>query len=263
MDKCALCLNNRQLLKSHFIPSSLYKLCKEECQGIRNPIHLIGNTAISTSNQSCKPFLCAVCEDNFSKYGETYVIKNCLRSTDKFELRNLLMNSNKFIQFDNSKLFFGKQVLGDYLEYYKYFVASIVWRGSVTKWPLMNSTSRQNILGEKYQEEFRLYLLGKSNFPKNAFLSLHISEEIDLYPMIVPPTYSRENGFHLHHFYIPGIEIKLFIGNKHRYELEQLRIKYPEEVFMFLEPFKNTSLYKNLSQSMKDAEYKGVLKKMK
>ena len=262
MDKCALCLNPRPLLNSHFIPRSLYKLCKKEFHEINNPIHFIGNTAISTSNQSSKPFLCKDCEDRFSKYGETYVINNCLRSPSRFKLRELLENSIIFTQFDNTKVFLGKQILGENLEYYKYFVASIVWRGSATKWPFMDSTARQNILGEKYQEEFRRYLLGEVDFPKNAFLSLFISEDKDLYPMIVLPNSDRKEGIHLHHFYIPGIEIKLFIGNKHPCEFEQIRIKDPSEVLIFLELFRNSELFSSLAQSAKNAEYKGVLKKM-
>lgn len=262
MEKCALCLKPRQLIKSHYIPKSLYKLCKEKYYEINNPIHFIGNTAISTSKQSMKPFLCEECEDRFSKYGETYVINNCLRSPGKFKLRELLENSIRHFQFDNTRVFFGKQILGKNIEYYKYFVASIVWRSSATKWPFMDSTVKRNILGDKYQEEFRRYLIGEIEFPENAFLSLFVSEDKDLYPMIVLPNSGRKEGVHLHHFYIPGIEIKLFIGNKHPYEFEKIRTQDSSEVLIFLESFRNSELYHSLSQSAKNANYKGILKKI-
>lgn len=262
MDKCALCLNYRPLSKSHYIPRSLYKLCKEEFHDIKNPVNFIGNMAISTSNQSSKPFLCQECEDRFSKFGETYVISNCLRSPNRFKLRDTLENSEQFKKIDNTKVFLGKQILGKKLEYYKYFIASIVWRGSATKWSFMDSTARQNILGKKYQEEFRRYLLGETNFPNNAFLSLFITEERDLHPMIVLPNAVQEEGVHFHHFYIPGIEVKLFIGNKLPFEFEQIRIKNQGEVLIFLEPFKKSELYKNLCQLAQNAELKGILKKL-
>lgn len=262
MDKCALCLDYRSLNKSHFIPRSLYKLCKEVSHDIKNPVHFIGNTAISTSSQSVKPFLCKECEDRFSKFGETYVINNCLRSPIRFKLRDKLENSDQFIRIDDSKVFLGRQILGKSLEYYKYFVASIVWRGSATKWSFMDSTPRQNILGKKYQEEFRKYLRGETDFPKNALLLLFISEEKDLHPMISLPTAIQERGVHLHHFYIPGIEVKLFIGNKHPIEFEQFRIESQSDVAIFLEPFKKSELYKNACQLAQNAELKGILKKI-
>ncbi|MDD5766644.1 MAG: hypothetical protein PHW79_10420, partial [Candidatus Marinimicrobia bacterium] len=120
----------------------------------------------------------------------------------------------------------------------------------------------QNDLGKRYQEEFRKYLIGEMEFPKNVFISLFVSEEKDLYPILVLPRCNRHEGVHLHHFYIPGIEIKLFIGNQQPVEFECIRKEFPDEVLIFLESFKKSDLWKALVRSARNAKYKGKLKKM-
>lgn len=260
MAKCSLCLKNNPLVKSHYIPRALYKLCKDESNIIKNPINFLGTKAISTSNQSYKPFLCEDCEKRFSKFGESYVIDNCLRSNNDFKLREILEKNNDYKIIDEAKVYLGKQVLQSNLEYYKYFTASLVWRGSVTTWPFMGYNSRKNPLGTRYQEEFRQYLLGQSKFPSNAFLLLIVSEEKDLKPIIVLPNSINHGGIHLHHLYIPGIEIKLFVGNRFPDEFELIRKNNKDEVIIFLESFRNSELYGELCKISKKAEMKGKLK---
>ena len=138
--KCALCKDNYAPFK-----------------GVSSdPINLSPKGAVQSSYQITSKLLCENCEDKFSKEGERIVIRDCFRGTNEFLLRDELRVANPDFGSDTSHWFSGAK-LGSIinLHSYKYFAASMFWRGSAGRWSGPGFNEWRDTLGEKYQEEFR------------------------------------------------------------------------------------------------------------
>jgi hypothetical protein len=216
--KCALCKDNYALRDSHFIPKALYRLCRspDPSKGVSSdPINLSPKGAVQSSYQLKSKLLCENCEDKFSKEGERIVIRDCFRGTNEFLLRDELRVANPDFVSDSSHWFSGAK-LGSIInvQSYKYFAASMFWRGSAGRWSGPGSNEWRGTLGEKYQEEFRQYLLGICPFPHGALLVIFIANEVDPLIFATVTSSKKENGYHLHKFYIPGVEFRMFLGSR-------------------------------------------------
>ena len=86
-DKCALCLQERELRKSHFMPSGFYKAIKgKKNDDIVNNLKNHNEVGYG-DRQLTAHLLCDDCEDKFNKNGEKIAIKECYQyHYDKFEL---------------------------------------------------------------------------------------------------------------------------------------------------------------------------------
>ena len=71
-----------------------------------------------------------------------------------------------------------------------------------------------------YEEPLRQYLLGNQPFPQN--MVLHVSVRLDTFAeaVMMPHSYA-EDTFHFHHFAIPGIQFRLYVGSRIPNELFQ------------------------------------------
>jgi hypothetical protein len=68
---CGLCQAiGVELLDSHYVPRSLYKLIRDPRFPNPHPVLIGGGASRISSRQASDYFLCADCEDRFSKRGE-------------------------------------------------------------------------------------------------------------------------------------------------------------------------------------------------
>ena len=107
--------------------------------------------------------------------------------------------------------------LGPRVDEYLYFAASIFWRASARAWS--EDTSRERFaLGSTYDEQFRLYLLGEADFPRNGRLFVHVWSDDPIGPdapigfTTLAPCTGRIDGEGRHKFCIPGVTFILFLG---------------------------------------------------
>jgi len=210
---CGLCLKNKPLQESHLIGSALVKqLRRSDGVSNPNPIVVTKSKTFITSKQVSSPFLCTDCEQLFSKSGETFISGQCFRRNGDFRLRDLLESSHPLMEEPNFKIFDGRQLLGSKVEKILYFAASIFWRSSSHRWKMGDSDVGKISLVGEYQEQFRLYLLGKSAFPTNARIFVHVSSEPEPDLTLVYPCTTRVDRVRRHKFYIPGLLFILFLG---------------------------------------------------
>src|SRR5262249_23249321 len=163
------------------------------------------------SKQVMAPLLCAECEQLFSQKGENYVLTQCAQSTGQFRLREQLQATTplcrtpQFIGYDAVPL------LGDMIDMYIYFAASIFWRAAARRWKIGTEPLHRLSLGGNYQEQFRLYLLGQAPFPPHGRIHLHVASEapLELLELAFPSSF-RVAGVHRHKFYILGLIFVLF-----------------------------------------------------
>jgi hypothetical protein len=71
---------------------------------------------------------------------------------------------------------------------------------------------KRSHLGERYEEEFRKYLNVTGVFPSNTYINVIVSNS-SMPPRILNiPFGSRQDGFHVHRFPVPGIQFLLLVG---------------------------------------------------
>ena len=142
------------------------------------------------------------------------------------------------------KVYDVEPLLGSNVDQYLYFAASVFWRASAHRWKMGNDPVGQISLGDRYQEQFRLYLLGKAAFPPNARIIVHVSTEAqpDLLTTVYPCT-TRVDGVRRHKFYIPGVLFILFLGRDVQTHFDAGALNGSQRQLMWLCPWQNDSLF--------------------
>jgi len=66
----------------------------------------------------------------------------------------------------------------------------------------------------RYEEDFRKFLLGLSEFPEHAAIWIALSNTPSPAPAMNFPGSQRGESYHQHCFKIPGVSSTLFVGNR-------------------------------------------------
>ena len=111
---------------------------------------------------------------------------------------------------------------------------------------------RQFSLGTTYQEQFRLYLLGESEWPRNARLMIHVSSG-ELLDIITDPAGVRIEAIHRYKFCVPGILFILFVGATVPRDHDNGALNSSAGPFMGLLPFENDSLFEGFGELAREA----------
>ena len=213
---CALCKQNREIRKSHFIPQAVFKLCRNDASSSPHPVAVFENVAFRSAYQYEQPLLCDECEDRFSSHGERDVIPMLLNASGRFKLKQELKESAR-LPDKAGEIYSARENYGDLADALFYFGASIIWRGSATDWRIGKQERRPNKLGT-YQEQFRLYLLNEGPMPSNTTLLLFIAKEDSVTPNISLPSGQKKVTYHIHRFYVPGVEFRFLVGSEIPYK---------------------------------------------
>jgi hypothetical protein len=214
---------------------------------------------ITSSKQVSSYFLCKCCEGRFSDNGERHILDQCARPDGQFKLRKLLQAASPLYDTPKFKVYDAQALLGSKVDQYLYFAASVFWRASSHSW---NETAGIS-LGTKYQEQFRLYLLGQAAFPQNARIHVHVSSEAklaDLLTTIFPCT-TRVDGAHRHKFYIPGLVFTLFLGRDVSKQFDVGALNGSQKQLIWLCPLQNDSLFRGFMDLVKTSTPSGKLRR--
>jgi len=184
---CGLCLQTKETQNSHFLPAALFKRLRGPTDD--DPVYWTERRAITSSKQVSSPFLCADCELRFSVNGENYVVTQCIQQDGRFKLRELLLAVLPLGTVELETNLYDANVLLDCnVDQYVYFASSIFWRASAHSWKMGKQEIGKVCLGQGYQEQFRLYLMGEAAFPQNARVFIRVcTETYDDLMNLVPP----------------------------------------------------------------------------
>ena len=242
--RCGLCLQNKDLQESHFFPAALYKLSRDPSRGTDpNPVVVTRKRSRTTSDQVFRHFLCRDCEGRFSKKGEHPVLAQCARQNGSFRLRDLLESASPILSTNQYKVFDVQPLLGNNIENYLYFAASIFWRASACSWRMETDYVGKISLGTKYQEEFRHYLLGQKPFPPKARIFVHVSSENPPDLITVFPCTTRVGLARRHKFYIPGLLFTLFLGSDVPQRFDAWALNGTQRQLMWLCSWQDNALF--------------------
>jgi hypothetical protein len=209
--QCKLCLKrNVELQRSHFIPAAAFKLLMDD--GWKNPRpFLINNkTVVQTNYQPTARLLCRACEQLFHKNGESWFFKHCLRKTT-FLIQEILAGHTPVATDSyDTDVFHAEQIPQISIPALAYFAASIFWRGAIHPW--VENTICPVKFGP-YEESFRRYLNGESEFPHNAYLQVAVMKGRGQYDRYTSePCGQRKDFGHMFKFTLGGMSFRLQVG---------------------------------------------------
>ncbi|HHD2705486.1 TPA: hypothetical protein ACN01Y_003129 [Klebsiella pneumoniae] len=247
-EKCELCKKAAILKNSHLMPKSLYKIITRTFSPYDSAPVWASNSqkSIYFSNaQITKKLLCGICEDRFNKHGEKYVIEKCLKNEYTFELKKMLDSSIPSIHVNGSSYFSPNDIHKLNSEKFMYFVASIVWRVATTNWSNDDIANLNGSLPDEYNESLRNYLLKKTEFPKNIYITVCIDSDTDPVPIMSLPSGDIINNMHVS-FFIPGIKFNIFFGEKVDQTLSAILNKLDINLIYMYRSFRSSYEYKQM-----------------
>lgn len=89
-------------------------------------------------------------------------------------LQDLLLRSGPPLVFPEATMYATTGLPGVEMDKRIYFASSVFWRGSVGRWRDSDYSLNSPSLGP-YEENFRLYLLGRTAFPTSAVMLINVS----------------------------------------------------------------------------------------
>jgi hypothetical protein len=212
MEQCKLCLQSVATLRdSHFLSAGIYRILRDDNEKNPNPWVLSGKGAVQISRQMKAHLLCADCEQRFSKFGERWVLKHCLRKDGTFLLKSTLSARTPDISSppNPTKIYYASGIPDINIEALSYFAASIFWRGSIYPW---NDDGSIPVNLGPFQEQFRTYLMGQAAFPKDASLWFVVREGKQIDRLTYAPIGARQGNFHAYKFPMPGFAFSMLVS---------------------------------------------------
>lgn len=210
---CALCVQAKPLLESHFIPAAIYKNLIDPTGTIKNMIAVNLSVASEESKQIKQPLLCQECEIRFQQGGENWVLGRRLMPNGTFALRDLLLQTTPVATREGASFFTLATVPTVDHEKLLYFAASVYWRAAVADWNTPLGHYPKLALEPPITESLRRYLLGTGAFPSSAVLTAMISAASDPRNMTSLPNFASEaTQYQQVDWIMPGIGFSLLMG---------------------------------------------------
>jgi hypothetical protein len=214
---CALCLLNKPLLASHFLPAAIYKNLIDPTGPIKNMIASNLSTASTASEESKQVkqyLLCQDCEICFQRGGENWILGRRLMPNGGFELRDLLRQATPVGTQGEASFFALNTVPSFEREQLLYFAASIFWRAAVADWETPVGHYTKLAVEPGVVEELRKYLLCSAPFPSDVCSIVVIFSAADAPKQLTTLPHATTGPTECQQFdwYMPGIGFTLLIG---------------------------------------------------
>jgi hypothetical protein len=209
--RCKLCLQDLHLKESHYLPAGIYKILRDVTEKNPNPWTLTAKTAIQTSRQMTARLLCCKCEQRLSTYGENWVLRHCQRNDGSFSLASNLASREPDVASETTttRIYCAAKIPEIDVSALAYFAASIFWRGSIHPW---NSDGSIPVNLGPFREQFRQYLMGEKDFPKDCALWVVVREGKETGRLTHVPVGERKGNFHMYRFPMPGLAFSIMVS---------------------------------------------------
>jgi hypothetical protein len=207
---CKLCLQQKQIRRSHYLGAFLYRLSRQPGKGNPNPIVMTRNVAVPTSNQMRDYLLCDECERRFSEHGENWIARHVYNGR-AFPLLDRLNVAVPLYATPRLQIFSGTDV-GIDTGRLAYFALSLVWRASVHQWLMPDGRTTSIDLGV-YQEPIRRFLLGETEFPSHVVIVATACTDLVSQGTVFPPSAVLENPLTVFSCLVRGIGFRVLVGS--------------------------------------------------
>lgn len=233
--KCKLCLLQKDLQESHFLPAAVFKALLSPTERNPHPRFVSPNITLDTSRQMKDYVLCRECEQKFSENGERWVLSHMAKDTG-FPLQEKLRKVAPIRSIPTLKTYAGALIPAIDVDKLEYFALSVFWRAAVHDWAPVHGQKYERLELGPYEETLRQFLLSLSPFPKNVVTLISVYEELNFTRTAFPPARGeRAPEGRSYSFLIPGIQFSLSLGKGLPPEITEFNSHGPErKVFMAL-----------------------------
>lgn len=208
--KCRLCLEQRELQRSHLLPKALYRLIGSGTDPDHpDTVQLSSNSIKKSSEQVWRHLLCSECEDRLNKNGEKWVLHNCYCGRGVFRLRAALQDRTPLHSEPDVRVY---SAVATEIAQLVYFCLSVIWRASVVDWWCRGEKYEAIRLGHMYQEEIRKYLFAPDHIPEGVSVTVEVSALPKPKLAFSLPVPIRIAHRLCHRFYVPGILFEAIVG---------------------------------------------------
>jgi hypothetical protein len=185
-------------------------------------------------------------------------MEHCYRDGQGFRLKELIEATDPSMN-NGLRVYSAVGIPQIDMEKLTYFVASIMWRGSVHDWKSGKDKIRRLYLG-KYTEELRRYLLGEMAFPSNAALWVSIIPESGLWNTVTAPYGERLNQCWRYKFPFLGISFMFFLGARIDPIIRRMCAYRSPEKFIFISDEASNMLIRDFGKLITKSRQIGSLK---
>lgn len=196
-------------MRSHLIPAAVYDYCKPE-PGDR-PIAISPDYVISTDRQLRHPLLCAECEQDLNRSGETWLLPLLARYDGPFPFHEILTRGPIAAVLDYTETGYpaaqNPEIRCNDLAH---FAIGVFWKASVHSWR-RGKTQPLIELGP-YAEKLRRFLRGESEFPSYVSLTIGVMPPPVKMHVFEYPYRASAREWHNFHFSVPGMRFVLCTG---------------------------------------------------
>jgi hypothetical protein len=215
---CKMCLQEKMLVSSHFMPRALYDYCRS---GGCEPIKFDSKVAFTTSYQAQDYILCKPCEDVLNDGGEKWTVgKLATMDRKPFPLYELVMKAAPQFEDGGAKVYHAVNVAGLEIGPFAHFAAGLLWKASIHSWNKKKKKPKIDL--GPYSDRLRKYLRGETGFPEYVKLWLSVvPPEAAMIGFIEPHERESLGGFKSYFCYIPGV---LFCWSVGRQVTAELRV---------------------------------------
>jgi hypothetical protein len=209
---CPLCLRQRLLVDSHFIPAAIYRTLRAPHFPNPDPMIVTSELAMHSSIQIKAHVFCSECEQRFSKEGEAWSVSK-LATRRRFPLLDLIQTTQPVEADAEMSIHSCKLIPTLKQAMLTHFALGVFWKASVYPWRVLGKTIRRLDFGP-YAKGMREFLLGVATFPNDLVLLVLVDPLPDPIIAFSVPLHSRSDGIHKFHWYVNGVEFMLFVGKK-------------------------------------------------
>jgi hypothetical protein len=209
--KCPLCLEQRELEKSHYLGRALHLLSQEDGEAVLMTVQL-------TAKQLWAHLLCAACEDilgvNESHAHEWINRKDRFRLLDRMNLAMPVGQTLHGLEFSGADI-------GVSTERLAHFALGIFWRASAHNWRTLGLQTTSINLGA-LAEPTRLYLRGEGPFPEGIVLLMTVCTDHGSKGIVFAPSLMKGGMYPAFSMMVRGIKFTLVTDNDLPEEIRQV-----------------------------------------
>lgn len=213
---CKLCLYEKDLCDSHYLPKGMYRFARAPELKNPNPVMNVDGRLTQISDQFRDYVFCSDCEGLLNDNGERWVQAKVPSSYgSEFPLQNRIKQLQPAYSQQNLEVYDVSRERAFDMQKLVYFGISVFWRGSVHHWTTSAEQRAPEVRLGALQEPLRKFLLGEGSLPQGTVLLLDVwpFEDSKTIPGIWAPRPGDAPECQVYWFCVPGLIYRLFIGD--------------------------------------------------
>lgn len=204
---CRLCRrDNVELQESHYMPAALYPK--------RISLEYISRTGVRPlAGEITQPLLCSDCEQRFSQYGESEVLRHIAgKIANKPSLLVPKLEQLTALEQDETLKSYCGSDAGLNMDMFAYFALSMAWR-STHSWPVPGGDDTKPLSLGLFKEPIRQFLAGETGeFPRDTAVTVFVCTDKMSRDVWYLPAQADEPWTHDVKFLAFGVQFRVTCG---------------------------------------------------